>query len=184
MLAGILAAFALAVALAMDAFAVAAAQGARFRSQRREAIAIAATFGAFQGIMPLIGWVVGAVALTWVAAFDHWIAFGLLGFLGAQMIFKGGDEDNLKRLSGWALLVAGFATSVDALAAGIALPAMALEPLLTCAIVAVITLALSFAGLAIGKVAGDRHGRTAEVLGGVILIGLGLNILLDHTGMA
>ena len=184
MSAGLLAAFALAIALAMDAFAVAATQGARFRPQGRDALAIAAVFGVFQGVMPMIGWLIGAVALTWVASLDHWIAFGLLGFLGARMIFNSEEGDNAQILTGWALAVAGIATSIDALAAGIALPAMALEPLLTCAIVAVVTFTLSVAGVAIGKRAGDRHGRAAEVVGGIILIGLGFRILLDHTGMA
>jgi len=113
----------LALALAMDAFAVALTQGARFRPSLREGAAIALTFGAFKAAMPLIGWGIGAVAFAYVEAIDHWIAFGLLAFLGVRMLGGHvGEEEAAQRLTGVALLVAGIATSIDALAAGITLP--------------------------------------------------------------
>ena len=130
MLAAYAAAVLLALALAMDAFAVALIQGARFRPAARGALSIGAVFGAFQGLMPLIGWGIGAVALVYVAAVDHWIAFGLLAFLGGRMIIGGnGEDDAAPRLAGMALLVAGVATSIDALAAGITLPTLGVAPL-------------------------------------------------------
>jgi manganese efflux pump family protein len=175
-----IAALLLALALAMDAFAVALTQGARFRPGAGGALTIGATFGMFQGVMPLIGWGIGAVALAYVAAVDHWIAFALLAFLGARMVLGGGDGD-APRLTGKALLVAGVATSIDALAAGITLPALGVPPLAACALIGVVTFALSAAGVLLGRAAGDRYGRAAEIFGGLILIALGCRILYQHT---
>ena len=177
------AAFLLALALAMDAFAVALTLGARFRPDARGALAIALTFGVFQGIMPLIGWGIGAVALAYVAAVDHWIAFGLLAFLGGRMLIgSSGDDDDEKALTGRTLLIAGVATSIDALAAGITLPALGVAPLTAGLIIGLVTFALSALGVALGRQAGDRFGPWAERLGGVILIALGAKILAEHTG--
>lgn len=178
------AALLLAVALAMDALAVALTQGARFRPGWGGAAAIALTFGAFQAVMPLIGWGIGAVALTWVAAVDHWIAFSLLTFLGVRMLVGDAEEkDNVHALTGKATLVAGVATSVDALAAGITLPTLAVTPLMTVTLIGVVTAAMSAGGVALGQSAGDRWGKSAERAGGVILIALGCKIVAEHTGV-
>jgi putative Mn2+ efflux pump MntP len=173
----------LALALAMDAFAVALTQGARFRPGVRGSAAIALTFGLFQGAMPLIGWGIGTAAFGLVAAVDHWIAFGLLAFLGVRMLGGHVGEDEAARaLTGKALLVAGIATSVDALAAGITLPTLEVGPLLAAALIGGVTFVLSGAGVMLGRVAGDRLGAWAERAGGVILIALGCKILAEHTG--
>ena len=173
----------LAVALAMDAFAVALTQGAKFRPGWRGALAIAVTFGGFQALMPLAGWVIGAVALIYIEAVDHWIAFGLLTFLGVRMLGGHvGEEEASHALTGRALLLAGVATSIDALAAGITLPTLAVEPLVAVALIGLITAAISGAGVALGRVASDRWGEWAERAGGVILIGLGCKILAEHSG--
>jgi putative Mn2+ efflux pump MntP len=173
----------LALALAMDAFAVALTQGAKFRPSLRGGAAIALTFGVFQAAMPLAGWVIGAVALIYVEAVDHWIAFGLLTFLGVRMLGGHvGDEEASHALTGRALLLAGVATSIDALAAGITLPTLAVEPLVAVALIGIITAAMSAGGVALGRVAGDRFGTWAERAGGVILIALGCKILAEHTG--
>jgi putative Mn2+ efflux pump MntP len=173
----------LALALAMDAFAVALAQGARFRPGWGGGIAIAVTFGLFQAVMPLAGWGIGELAFAYVAAVDHWIAFGLLTFLGVRMLGGHvGEEEPARALTGTALLVAGVATSVDALAAGITLPTLAVAPLIAAGLIGGVTLALSGAGVAFGRVAGERWGPWAERAGGVILIGLGCKILAEHTG--
>lgn len=173
----------LALALAMDAFAVALTQGARFRPDWRGGAAIAGTFGLFQGVMPLIGWGIGAVALAYVAAVDHWIAFGLLAFLGGRMLIgASGDDDSNQALTGRTLLIAGVATSIDALAAGITLPTLDVAPLSAGLIIGLITFVMSALGVALGRQAGDRFGPWAERLGGVILIALGTKILAEHTG--
>lgn len=166
----------------MDAFAVALAQGAKFRPGPRGGLLVAGAFGLAQGVMPLVGWLVGAFAMAYVASVDHWIAFGLLGFLGLRMIFDHADDGEERRLVGWPLLVAAIATSVDALAAGLTLPTLAIDPLAASALIALVTFVLSGIAIALGRRAGDRFGRPAEVLGGVILIGLGVKILAEHTG--
>lgn len=173
----------LALALAMDAFAVALTQGAKFRPTVRGGVAIALTFGAFQALMPLAGWVIGAVALIYVEAVDHWIAFGLLTFLGGRMLTGHvGEEEAAHALTGRALLIAGVATSIDALAAGITLPTLGVAPLLAVALIGIVTACLSGAGVLLGRVAGEHWGEWAERAGGVILIGLGCKILGEHMG--
>ncbi|TAD84426.1 MAG: manganese efflux pump [Sphingomonadales bacterium] len=167
----------------MDAFAVALTQGAKFRPGLRGGAAIAVTFGVFQALMPLAGWVIGAVALIYIEAVDHWIAFGLLSFLGVRMLGGHvGDEEASHALTGRALLLAGVATSIDALAAGITLPTLAVEPLVAVALIGIITAVMSAGGVLLGRVAGDRWGEWAERAGGVILIALGCKILAEHMG--
>jgi putative Mn2+ efflux pump MntP len=171
----------LAFALAMDAFAVALTQGARFRPGIASGLTIALTFGLFQAVMPLAGWGIGAAALAYVEAVDHWIAFGLLAFLGVRMLGGHvGEEEASHALTGRALMVAGVATSIDALAAGITLPTLDIAPLTAAALIGLVTFAMSGAGVALGRVAGDRWGTWAERAGGVILIGLGVKILGQH----
>ncbi|WP_379922548.1 manganese efflux pump MntP family protein [Erythrobacter sp. R86502] len=178
-----IAALFLALALAMDAFAVALTQGARCRPGVQGTLAIALTFGLFQGIMPLIGWGIGAVALAYVAAVDHWIAFGLLAFLGARMLRgNGGDDEADCALTGKALMIAGLATSIDALAAGVTLPALGISPMIAFVLIGGITAVMSGAGVMLGRIAGDRWGAWAERAGGVILIALGCKILAEHSG--
>ena len=178
-----IAALLLALALAMDAFAVALTQGARFRPGWGGGLAIALTFGAFQAAMPLIGWGIGAVAFGFIEAVDHWIAFGLLTVLGLRMLGGHvGEEEAATALTGKALLIAGVATSIDALAAGITLPTLAVPPLVAVSLIGLVTFALSGAGVMLGRVAGDRWGAWAERAGGLILIALGCKILAEHTG--
>lgn len=173
----------LALALAMDAFAVALTQGAKFRPSAGGGLAIAATFGMFQALMPLAGWGIGAVALVYVEAIDHWIAFGLLTFLGVRMLGGHvGDAEAARALTGRALLLAGVATSIDALAAGITLPTLAVSPLLSVALIGLVTFAVSAGGVVLGRRAGDHLGEWAERVGGIILIGLGIKILAEHSG--
>lgn len=173
----------LAIALAMDAFAVALSQGARFRPGACGALAIALTFGVFQAVMPLIGWGIGAVAFAYIEAVDHWIAFGLLTVLGVRMLGGHvGEAEAARALTGRALLVAGVATSVDALAAGITLPTLDVAPLIAAPLIGLVTVIMSGAGVWLGRVAGDRLGAWAERAGGVILIALGCKIIAEHTG--
>lgn len=174
----------LALGLAMDAFAVAVAQGAAGHSSPLNAIRTGLAFGVAQGVMPFFGWVLGSTFVTQIAAFDHWIALVLLSGLGLKMLWeaRGGDEDDspAANLSGWALIVAAVATSIDAMAAGITLPTLDLPVLSTCIIIAVVTGILSAAGVLIGGIASSRIGKFAEVAGGVILIALGIKIFVEH----
>lgn len=134
--------------------------------------------------MPLAGWLLGSFALLLVEAWDHWIAGGLLVFLGAQMIWIGEAKgDGPARLTGLALMAAAVATSIDAFAAGITLPSLGLPPLATCTLIAAVTAALSALAIALGQKAGDRFGRHAEVAGGVMLIALGVKIVVEHGGL-
>lgn len=167
----------------MDAFAVALSQGARFRPDGLDTLRISGAFGLAQGIMPLIGWAAGAAAFTYLAAIDHWVAFGLLGFLGLRMILSEQEDETVPALTGMALFSASIATSVDALAAGITLPTLTIAPLPAAGLIAAVTFLLSVLGVALGRSAGDRFGRPAEIAGGVILIALGTKILLEHTGV-
>lgn len=173
----------LGLALAMDAFAVALTQGARFRPGIKGGTLIALAFGIAQGVMPFFGWIIGATAMQWIAAWDHWIAFALLAFIGGRMVLftdDGEEEGGARLLTGSALFVAALATSIDALAAGLTLPTLGLEPVLACVIIALVTFALSAIGVALGGRAGDRFGRPAEVFGGLILVGIGAKILFEH----
>lgn len=173
----------LAFGLAMDAFAVAVAQGAAGHSSARNAFRTGAAFGAAQGIMPFFGWVLGSTFVTQIAVIDHWIALVLLSGLGLKMLCeaRAGDEDEpAPNLSGWALATAAVATSIDALAAGITFPTLDLPVLWTCVVIGLVTGILSVAGVFIGGIASSRIGKFAEVMGGLILIALGIKIFIEH----
>jgi len=174
---------ALAGALAMDAFAVAVAQGAARRVTFANALQIGVAFGVAQGIMPWIGYLIGAAFLVQMAAIDHWVVLVLMVFIGGNMIkdaMHADEQGEKKKLAGWALLMAALATSIDALAAGITLPTFGLPLVLSCLVIAAVTAILSFGGVYIGNIASKHIGKFAEVAGGVVLIGLGLNIFIDH----
>ncbi len=181
----------LAVGLSMDAFAVSVGKGlAMRRLNLGQASALALAFGFFQGFMPLIGWLVGSRFAELITAFDHWIAFGLLALIGGKMLWEAvwGDPDGPEtpadaRLPLRELLVLAVATSIDALAAGVGFAFLDLNIWLTVATIAVITGALSFVGVAVGHRFGAAFERPAEFVGGVILIGIGAKILLEHLGI-
>ncbi len=169
----------------MDAFAVSITSGITIKClQIKHAFRIAFFFGAFQAFMPVIGWLAGIGLKQYVEAFDHWIAFGLLVFIGAKMIYeaiwikeieKKCDPLNLVVLLGLAV-----ATSIDALAVGITFAFLKVSIITPAIIIGCITFVISFAGVNIGNKAGDKFGSTMEVIGGFILIGIGIKILLQH----
>jgi manganese efflux pump family protein len=180
---GVLEGVFLGFALAMDSFAVALTQGARFRPDVRAALLIALIFGVFHCVMPLVGWGIGTFGLAYLQAVDHWVAFALLVFLGGRMLtghVGGGEASRLLR--GRTLLVAALATSIDVLAAGITLPTLGIPLALAVGLIGGITFAMSLAGVWLGRMAGDAFGPWAERVGGLILIGLGCKILAEHTG--
>lgn len=173
---------ALALGLAMDAFAVSVAQGASRRSTRG-ALRIGATFGIAQGLMPLIGWALGAAFEGAIREVDHWVAFVLLGLLGMKMLREGLSGEAATpapALIGWALLGAAVATSVDAAAAGITLPMIGAPIAIACAVIGLVTAALCVAGVRIGAAYGARLGKLAEIAGGTLLILIGAKILIQH----
>ena len=173
----------LALALASDAFAVALVQGASARLGPAGAARIAAAFGVAQGVMPAIGFALGAMFTGFVAAAGHWIAFALLALLGAKMGYEGLQPDHgtpVKTLSGSALLAAALATSIDAAAAGITLPQLGVPPVLACVAIGLVTAALCFGGALFGVRLGVRFGKRAEIGGGLVLIVLGVKVLADH----
>jgi putative Mn2+ efflux pump MntP len=177
---------ALALGLAMDATAVAAAAGlATPRLRARHFAAVALAFGGFQAVMPLLGWLLGRSIGPSIAAWDHWIVFALLGGIGAKMIYEawGAAPDAPRDRDPFApavLLALAVATSIDAFAAGITLPVLGAPIVPAIAAIGVVTAALAAGGLALGHRIGTRFGRGLEVLGGVALIGLGTKTLVEH----
>ncbi len=182
--------FLLALALAMDAFAVAIARGAGGEHHLRRALDTGLTFGLAQGIMPLIGWGAGTLFMRWIEAVDHWIAFGLLTFLGLRMLwasFSDAEEVDEAGVTGsrsyWlVLLAAAIATSIDAAAAGLTLDLFDTPVWLSCLVIGVVTAALCVPAYWFAARIGSRIGHWAEGLGGVVLVGLGAKILLEHLG--
>jgi len=180
----------LSVGLAMDATAVSAARGCAARSvHTRDVLRVALFFGGFQALMPGIGWCLGASLGSQVSAWDHWIAFGLLGAIGGKMLWEArGDGKPASPEAGSGidlfatrvLLVLAVATSIDALAAGITLPMLDAPLLFSLAAIGVITAALSAVGVLVGRRFGDVLGRRLDVFGGLVLIALGTKILLEH----
>lgn len=174
---------ALALGLAMDAFAVSVAQGASGRPGTAGALRIGAAFGVAQGLMPLIGWALGAAFEGAIRNVDHWVAFVLLGLLGTKMLregLAGADATPAPALIGWALLGAAVATSVDAAAAGITLPMIGAPVAIACGVIGLVTAALCVAGVRIGAAYGARLGKLAEITGGTLLILIGAKILIQH----
>lgn len=172
----------LAIALSMDAFAVSIGLGSKPPgSPRRLALLCAVYFGAFQGLMPLIGYLAGTSVLGWVDVYAPWIAFLLLAFIGGKMIlesFSDGVEEDIRRISHRLMLVLAMATSIDAMAAGFALTLLDVGPLLACLVIGVATSLFSWAGVYIGMRSGTWLESKAELLGGVVLVLIGLRILL------
>ena len=169
----------------MDAFAVALCQGAA-GGDGRVALRATAAFGLAQGLMPLLGWTLGVAFAGWIAAIDHWIALILLSILGLKMIregFAGRDSGDRTLLSGRALLAAALATSIDAAAAGITLPTIGAPILQAIAVIGLVTAAMSYAAVRIGRAAGDRLGKWAEIAGGLMLIAIGARIFVVHQFM-
>lgn len=177
----------LAVALAMDAFAVALVRGCVSRANWVQCALVGLMFGAAQGLMPLIGWGLGVAFRDLIATWDHWLAFGLLGVLGIRMIREGlqtADADapdpTQTSLTFGALLIAAIATSIDAAAAGLTLDTFGFPVALSCAVIAGVTAILSFTGCAAGRRLGPLAGKRAELFGGLVLIALGTNLLFEH----
>lgn len=181
----------IAVGLSMDAFAVAIAKGLRMRCFNfRQAALIAAFFGVFQAVMPLIGWLLGSRFQQYIESVDHWVAFALLAFIGGKMLIealrdKGGeDEGCTDSVDIRELCVLSVATSIDALAVGITFALLPDTNIWTSiALIGCTTFLLSLAGVAVGHRFGARFKKHAELFGGLVLILIGVKILLEHLGV-
>jgi putative Mn2+ efflux pump MntP len=180
----------LAVGLAMDATAVSAARGlATPRVLPRHALLVATFFGGFQALMPLIGWVVGSRVGPLVQAWDHWVAFVLLSAIGGKMLWEsrsaGAEAPGERDLFGFkVMLFLAVATSIDALAVGITLPLLHAPLVLSLVTIGLTTAVLSVVGLFAGRHFGARLGPRLDFAGGLVLIGLGVKILVDHISQA
>ena len=181
----------LAVSLSMDAFAVALCKGLALKKINLKSCAVVGLwFGAFQGLMPLIGYLLGSTFADKITSIDHWIAFILLALIGGNMIkesFEKCDECKDASLGFKTMLVMAVATSIDALAVGVSFAFTDFEPnwfvYITFVLIGVITFTLSAIGVKIGNIFGTKFKSKAEFAGGLILILLGLKILLEGLGI-
>ncbi len=194
----------IAVGLSMDAFAVSVTNGIIIRDLKAgHVLKIGLYFGAFQAIMPLIGWLAGFQFKDYIVTIDHWIAFGLLAILGVKMIHEAFGEEMGEEavkedmcevaistqgtvcespLRKGRLLVLAVATSIDALAVGISFAFLQVSIVLSALVIGLITFGICCAGVCIGNRFGGLLKKKAEIAGGLILISIGLKILLEHTG--
>jgi putative Mn2+ efflux pump MntP len=185
----------LALGLAMDAMAVAGARGLAARKVRmRDALLVALLFGGFQAGMPALGWALGAAFAARITGWGHWVTFVLLGGIGAKMLHEAlsnGEEDVATASDPAApasdqvfglkvLVLLAVATSIDALAAGVALAVADVSVVMAAAVIGIVTASLSFVGVHAGHRFGSRLGKRLEVLGGVVLIALALKALVEH----
>jgi putative Mn2+ efflux pump MntP len=176
----------LALAMSTDAFAAAVSKGAALHKPRfREAIRTGLIFGSIEAITPLIGWAAGKAASPYVAAWDHWIAFVLLLALGGKMIHEGlgqatPSESQPSQHSTWLLAITAVATSIDAMAVGVSLAFLNENILSIAASIGLATLVMVTLGVMLGRVLGLIAGKRAEIVGGLLLIGIGSAILYQH----
>jgi putative Mn2+ efflux pump MntP len=176
----------LALAMSTDAFAAAIGKGTSLKNPKlSEAIRTGLIFGVIEAIMPLIGWAIGHVATQYIASWDHWIAFTLLVLLGLRMIYEGIKPDQAEctkpaQHSFMILAVTAFATSIDAMAVGVGLAFINVNILATAAAIGLATFSMVTIGVMLGRVLGTIAGKSAEIVGGLILIGIGSFILYEH----
>lgn len=175
----------IAVGLSMDAFAVAVSSGIAIKELKpSHALKIALFFGGFQALMPAVGWLAGLGMKDFVSGFDHWVAFALLVLVGGKMIresFQMKDSSEKKDpLDNTVLLLLAIATSIDALAVGLTFSLLGASIALPVLIIGLVTFAISFAGVLLGKRLGHLFESKIEALGGIVLIAIGLKILVGH----
>lgn len=171
------------IGLAMDAFAVSICKGLSMKKLNfKKMLIIGFYFGAFQALMPVIGYFLGKGFEGFVSSIDHWIAFILLSFIGANMIkdaFKGEECAN-DDVSFKEMVVLAIATSIDALAIGITFAFLKVNILLAVVLIGIVTFAISSIGVVIGNMFGNKFEKKAKIFGGVILILMGVKILIEH----
>ena len=173
----------LGIGLSMDAFAVAICKGlSSEKFSVKAALLVGVWFGAFQALMPLIGYLLGSFVAKYIEAVDHWIAFALLAFIGGKMIYEAikGEEKQDASVAFAVMLPLAIGTSIDAMAAGITLAFSEVNIFIAISIIGAITFALSALGVKIGNIFGAKFKKKAEIFGGAVLILLGLKILIEH----
>ena len=177
----------IAVGLAMDALAVSLCKGmAMKRPDPKSMLIIGLWFGGFQGIMPVIGYLLGSSMYDLISDYDHWIAFGLLLLIGLNMIVESFSKEEEKidaDLGFGTMFILAVATSIDALAVGITLAMDGGDIVLSAIVIGVVTMCISIMGVRVGAEVGNAFGKRAELLGGLILIAIGTKILLEHLGV-
>ncbi len=178
----------IAVSLAMDAFAVSVCKGLNMKKINYvHAVIIGGFFGVFQAVMPLIGWAVGKQFADLVTSVSHWIAFGLLAFIGGKMLIEAirsdGEEEVPDGLDYKELFILAVATSIDALAVGVVFAFENVKIVPSILLIGVVTFVLSVLGVAIGNRFGAKYNKGAQIAGGVILVLLGTKILLEGLGV-
>lgn len=178
--------FLIALSLAADAFAVSVSTGVSINGFTwRQALKLGCWFGAFQFIMPLIGWFLGSSVSTYIEAFDNMIAFVLLALIGGRMIWEAwrGGEDNeaVTELTIRRLAMLAIATSIDALAVGVPMAFMEVNIFLSATVIGAVAFTLSIIGGMLGRRLGSLFQRQAAVLGGLVLIGIGIKMLLENS---
>ncbi|WP_237386912.1 manganese efflux pump MntP [Xenorhabdus sp. Sc-CR9] len=180
--------FILALALSMDAFAAAVSKGATLhRPHFREAIRTGIIFGLVEACTPLIGWSLGLYASQYIMEWDHWIAFSLLFLLGCRMIIESfrnepdvPQKTSPQRHSSVTLVLTAIATSLDAMAIGVGLAFLQVNILHTAMAIGLMTMVMATLGMLIGRYIGPLLGKRAELMGGLVLIIIGFNILFEH----
>lgn len=176
--------FILAVGLSMDAFAVSICKGLSVKTLRPKHCAVAGIyFGGFQAVMPLIGWLLGRQFEGLIKSIDHWIAFVLLALIGANMIREAIKDENESLNSSFSpktMLPLAVATGIDALAVGVTFAFLSVDIVPAVSFIGATTFVLSAAGVKIGNVFGSKYKSKAEIVGGLVLIGIGIKILIEH----
>ena len=175
----------IAFGLAMDAFAVSITSGLAIKHLKiNNALKIAIFFGAFQAIMPLIGWLAGLTLRDFISGIDHWIAFGILSFIGCKMIYESikikSYQKEINPLNVYVLLILSIATSIDALAIGLSFAFLKIFIVTPAIVIGAVTFLLSFLGTFVGNRFGHFFENKIEIAGGLILIVIGIKILIEH----
>jgi putative Mn2+ efflux pump MntP len=175
----------LAIGLGMDAFSVAIGVGASIRTiSFGPVFRLSFHFGLFQLLMPVAGWFAGKTVTDFIAGYDHWVAFGLLTYVGGKMIRESFDEEPKVHTSdptkGMTLLILSIATSIDALAVGLSFAFLKIPILYPCIIIGIVAFLMTMLGVMFGEKLGRVAGRKVEIFGGIILIGIGIKILIEH----
>ena len=177
----------IAVGLSMDSFAVSVASGFSIKLlRRRDALKMALFFGGFQAVMPALGWLAGLSFRHYIEGFDHWVAFGLLAFIGGKMVYESFTLAREEKLTDppctSLLLVLALATSLDALAVGLSLAVLRSEIVIPALVIGLVTFVICLVGVYLGHRFGHFFESKVEAVGGLILIGIGVSILIQHSG--